>query len=455
MRRRALPAVSLALAAVLVALPAGARADVVTTHDGRRIEGRVLAADGDGVVVELSPGSTVELSAAEVLRIEYGPTPLEVFAERAGALAADDLDGHFGLALWCRHKGLVAQARSELEKVIAVDPDHAEARDLLGYIRKDGVWVQRGPAGPPPPADPAAARAAAQGHLEEALRLAADGRSSAAKEAFRAALGADPTHYEAHVEFALYWIAEGKPRPALDALETAVALDPSRAAAHADLAYVDLLFHRYDHAARSATAALNREPGSRVYLDLAGAVHAYLVRKLIYRKQRDALGKACEVARGAYDEACAAEGMKRLDEEWVSPEEYDRVMAERADLEGRIAEARRAMPGRKRELDLRRELADTRIVEYKREMALAAMRYNEGVYTDVQYQALLLAYQDKIREQKEELKRIEVEASHLNDEVDGLEAMVVGTRRKRSPQAVAVKPDGSRAEGIPPFAFED
>jgi hypothetical protein len=65
------------------------------------------------------------------------------YEEKAGALAPDDLNGHYLLGLWCRKEKLEDQARMEFERVIALEPDHEGARRELGYERTAEGWLSR------------------------------------------------------------------------------------------------------------------------------------------------------------------------------------------------------------------------------------------------------------------------------------------------------------------------
>ena len=63
------------------------------------------------------------------------------YATRAAALQADDLDGHYRLALWCDGNGLKAYALREHRAVVLLDPDHRASRRALGYEKIHGRWV--------------------------------------------------------------------------------------------------------------------------------------------------------------------------------------------------------------------------------------------------------------------------------------------------------------------------
>lgn len=65
----------------------------------------------------------------------------DAYRERAKAVAADDAQGHYLLALWCEDNGLAAEAKLEFEKVLALDPDHAGARQSLGYVKSGDQWL--------------------------------------------------------------------------------------------------------------------------------------------------------------------------------------------------------------------------------------------------------------------------------------------------------------------------
>ncbi len=71
---------------------------------------------------------------------ESNKTSLEIYLERAAKLSQDDLPGHLSLAFWCREMKLNEEATREFRQVIALDPDHSEARKALGYRKVDGRW---------------------------------------------------------------------------------------------------------------------------------------------------------------------------------------------------------------------------------------------------------------------------------------------------------------------------
>lgn len=53
----------------------------------------------------------------------------------------DTVEGQWALAEWCRERSLGAQRKTHLERVLALDTDHAAARRALGYSRTPKGWM--------------------------------------------------------------------------------------------------------------------------------------------------------------------------------------------------------------------------------------------------------------------------------------------------------------------------
>lgn len=52
----------------------------------------------------------------------------------------DTVEGHWKLSEWCREHNLYDIRKRHLERIIELDPDHVEARRLLGFTKTDGAW---------------------------------------------------------------------------------------------------------------------------------------------------------------------------------------------------------------------------------------------------------------------------------------------------------------------------
>jgi hypothetical protein len=126
---------------VLSLASASGRGDVVRLKHGQ-VEGVILEQSDSRLVVETKAGKVV-LDPADVVSIERKSTPLGLYQEMAAKVDAKDAAGHYALGLWATEQKLFREARQEFEKTIALDPDHAGAREKLGYVRKDGQWMTR------------------------------------------------------------------------------------------------------------------------------------------------------------------------------------------------------------------------------------------------------------------------------------------------------------------------
>ncbi|HET6430425.1 MAG TPA: hypothetical protein VFJ30_18570 [Phycisphaerae bacterium] len=130
----------LALLTALALLAAPAGADRVLLKDGRTFEGKVTEADGN-VLIEVSYG-TVKFPAAQVESIERMPTADEVLQWQLGQIDRSDPDALCQAAEWARDNHLTKQADELLTDVLSIDPNHLRARNLLGYLRADGKWME-------------------------------------------------------------------------------------------------------------------------------------------------------------------------------------------------------------------------------------------------------------------------------------------------------------------------
>lgn len=125
------------LSLAALALPCAAAADTVTLANGRALTGK--AEEGEKAVrIRLHHG-WVEFPKAEVVKVDKGPTPWELYEGKAAE--AKDGAGHLALAAWCRSQNLPDEARQEWEKALAADPECAEARVALGFRKVNGAWA--------------------------------------------------------------------------------------------------------------------------------------------------------------------------------------------------------------------------------------------------------------------------------------------------------------------------
>jgi hypothetical protein len=131
--------VTIVVALLLLGLAQTARADKVHLSGGAVLEGKVSRA-GDKVLVEVEAG-TLSIDAQSVVRIEQAPTSLDTFLARRAALADGDVAGRIALADYCRAHQMRTRERELLREVIDIQPDHAQARARLGYVRGERGWL--------------------------------------------------------------------------------------------------------------------------------------------------------------------------------------------------------------------------------------------------------------------------------------------------------------------------
>ncbi|QDV80730.1 HEAT repeat domain-containing protein [Botrimarina mediterranea] len=139
--------VRLSLTAACVAAIAAAQpapADQVELATGSRLDARVASEPAESrshVALESEYGRLV-LDRDRVARA-VNETPAEAEYRRRSPSVSDTAEAQFALANWCRDNGVAEGMRRHLARVLELDPEHAEARMLLGYQQIDGQWMTR------------------------------------------------------------------------------------------------------------------------------------------------------------------------------------------------------------------------------------------------------------------------------------------------------------------------
>ena len=124
----------------VVLLPGASPADEVLLKGGGQLSGRIVSRSATTVEVDVGAGR-IAVPASSVVRIEEGRSALQEYEERAGRLAAGDVDGWIALAGWAEAKGLGTQAREAYHRALAVSPDDPRANQALGNVQTGGRWV--------------------------------------------------------------------------------------------------------------------------------------------------------------------------------------------------------------------------------------------------------------------------------------------------------------------------
>jgi hypothetical protein len=127
-----------------IAAAQSAPADQVELSNGSRLDAQVAnepAESRSHVALESEYGKLV-LDRDRVPRV-VTETPAEADYRRRSPSVSDTVEAQFALANWCRDNGVADGMRRHLGRVLELDPEHAEARMLLGYQQVDGRWMTR------------------------------------------------------------------------------------------------------------------------------------------------------------------------------------------------------------------------------------------------------------------------------------------------------------------------
>jgi hypothetical protein len=208
------PLVPVVLPVVLLLLPTALLADEVFVKGAGSITGRVVDQTATTVVIDVG-GGTIGIPVTRVDRIVKAATAMDEFDARAARLGSWDLEGWRALGRWASRQGLEKQSRQAFERILAVEPDDAEAEAALGFVFLNERWV------------PEAVAYRAQGFVkfngewmlpaEAQLRLDVDAQERSAREADAKAradeleqLKADvQAQYDAEAAEDAEWRAEG------------------------------------------------------------------------------------------------------------------------------------------------------------------------------------------------------------------------------------------------------
>jgi hypothetical protein len=122
--------------------PDSTSAEVFVLTGGGQVVGELLNPDESPrktYVIRTSAGVEITLDAARVAK-RLDLSPAEVEYEKIKSQYPDTVDGQWRLAEWCNEHRLSAQRTVHLERVIALDTNHKQARAALGYSQIDGKW---------------------------------------------------------------------------------------------------------------------------------------------------------------------------------------------------------------------------------------------------------------------------------------------------------------------------
>lgn len=118
------------LVLILLVAMVGARGDVLRLKNGNTIEGKIVSETDKEI--RIRTGTTeVTMPRAQVVEIERGEAPTEVYKRRAAEVKENDSEGHFALAQYCIEHRLFTEAIAQLRRVLEIQSGHKEARAKL------------------------------------------------------------------------------------------------------------------------------------------------------------------------------------------------------------------------------------------------------------------------------------------------------------------------------------
>lgn len=132
----------IAVIGLVLPWPRTAPGDVFVLSQGGRVTGDLQNPEQsprETYVIKTADGSVVTLSRAQVQQV-VRQRPVDIEYEKLRVRSPETVEGQWELAEWCRENGLSAQRKVHLQRVVALDPEHAEARSALGYRQVDGKW---------------------------------------------------------------------------------------------------------------------------------------------------------------------------------------------------------------------------------------------------------------------------------------------------------------------------
>jgi len=125
--------------------PASASADIFKLKSGGEVRGELANADQSprtNYVVQPYAGGELTLPAEVVTQV-VRQRPIEVEYERAKVKLPDTVDAHWKMSEWCFENKLFGNRETHLQRIIELEPDHAEARRRLGYEKLGDRWLTR------------------------------------------------------------------------------------------------------------------------------------------------------------------------------------------------------------------------------------------------------------------------------------------------------------------------
>ncbi|MDR0328863.1 MAG: hypothetical protein LBI05_11265 [Planctomycetaceae bacterium] len=133
---------------LLMLLPAGSvpGTTVLRLHDGGVVEGELLNPDDINrklYRIKTAEGFEISLDAPLVERIQGRERDAVIEYNRDAPVTPHTVENHIHWAKWCNEQQLPDQAKVHWQQILEIDPDHADARKILGYTKTPNGWESK------------------------------------------------------------------------------------------------------------------------------------------------------------------------------------------------------------------------------------------------------------------------------------------------------------------------
>jgi hypothetical protein len=135
---------ALIIAFMWLPMPLTSGATVLLLKEGGVLEGELLNPNETNrklYRIKTAEGLEISLDPRLVDRVQGRERDALIEYNREAPLTDNTIETHLHWARWCSERQLPIQARIHWQQVLELDPDHKEARQVLGYVNTPAGWV--------------------------------------------------------------------------------------------------------------------------------------------------------------------------------------------------------------------------------------------------------------------------------------------------------------------------
>ena len=128
---------------ILLQMRSVATSTVLLLKDGGTLEGELLNPDEisqKSYRIKTAEGLEITLDAQIVDKIQKQESEALIEYNRDAPLSGNTVENHLFWAKWCTDRQLPEQAKTHWQQILEIDPDHTDARAILGYRQTPTGW---------------------------------------------------------------------------------------------------------------------------------------------------------------------------------------------------------------------------------------------------------------------------------------------------------------------------